>query len=176
VPVDGESARPAGGAPDADRGVYGISVAAELVGMSVQSLRFYEARDLLDPDRTAGGTRRYSANDLTRLRRIGQLLGAGLNLAGIAMVLDLEDENAQLRAEQEGNAMTDHPFEAEAAEHDLAEQQVPVIDENDDEVSQVLPETTLADVEANEADVLEQHQPVSGDDLEDYPPGDTDEE
>jgi DNA-binding transcriptional MerR regulator len=102
VPVENETPGPATGSPDADRGVYGISVAAELVGMSVQSLRLYEARDLLDPDRTAGGTRRYSANDLDRLRRIGQLLGAGLNLAGIAMVLDLEDENAQLRAEQEG--------------------------------------------------------------------------
>ncbi|WP_240474225.1 MerR family transcriptional regulator [Intrasporangium chromatireducens] len=88
--------------PDADRGVYGISVAAELVGMSEQSLRFYETRDLLLPDRTPGGTRRYSANDLVRLRRIGQLLDAGLNLAGIAMVLHLEAENAQLREEKEG--------------------------------------------------------------------------
>src|SRR4029453_11762436 len=82
--------------PEADRGVYGISVAAELVGMGVQTLRLYEARGLLDPFRTAGGTRRYSANDLDRLRRIGQLLGAGLNLAGIAMVLELEAQNAQL--------------------------------------------------------------------------------
>lgn len=88
--------------PDADRGVYGISVAAELVGMSEQSLRFYETRDLLLPHRTPGGTRRYSANDLVRLRRIGQLLDAGLNLAGIAMVLHLEAENAQLREEKEG--------------------------------------------------------------------------
>ncbi len=87
--------------PDADRGVYGISVAAELVGMGVQTLRLYEARGLLEPDRTAGGTRRYSANDLDRLRRIGSLLDAGLNLAGIGMVLDLETENAQLRAEKE---------------------------------------------------------------------------
>jgi MerR family transcriptional regulator/heat shock protein HspR len=88
--------------PEADRGVYGISVAAELVGMGVQTLRLYEARGLLDPFRTAGGTRRYSANDLDRLRRIGQLLGAGLNLAGIAMVLELEAQNAQLRAEKGG--------------------------------------------------------------------------
>lgn len=87
--------------PEADRGVYGISVAAELVGMSVQSLRLYEARDLLEPGRTAGGTRRYSANDVLRLQRIGELLESGLNLAGIAMVLDLEAENAGLRAEKE---------------------------------------------------------------------------
>ena len=87
--------------PDGDRGVYGISVAAELVGTGVQNLRLYEARGLLAPDRTAGGTRRYSANDLERLRRISDLLASGLNLAGIAMVLDLEYQNAQLRQEQE---------------------------------------------------------------------------
>jgi MerR family transcriptional regulator, heat shock protein HspR len=84
---------------DLARGVYGISVAAELVGMGVQNLRLYEARGLLEPDRTDGGTRRYSANDLDRLRRIGELLDAGLNLAGVAKVLELEGENAQLRAE-----------------------------------------------------------------------------
>jgi MerR family transcriptional regulator/heat shock protein HspR len=87
--------------PDVERGLYGISVAAELVGMGVQTLRLYEARGLLEPDRTAGGTRRYSANDLDRLRRIGDLLADGLNLAGIAMVLDLESQNAQLRAEKQ---------------------------------------------------------------------------
>ena len=87
--------------PDDARGVYGISVAAELVGMGVQTLRLYEARGLLDPERTGGGTRRYSTNDLDRLRRIGDLLDAGLNLAGIAMVMDLQDENTQLRAEKE---------------------------------------------------------------------------
>ena len=88
-------------APDGDRGVYGISVAADLVGMGVQNLRLYEARGLLEPARTQGGTRRYSANDLERLRRIGDLLEAGLNLAGIGMVLGLEGENARLRDEQE---------------------------------------------------------------------------
>jgi DNA-binding transcriptional MerR regulator len=86
---------------DQDRGVYGISVAAELVGMGVQTLRLYEARGLLEPARTDGGTRRYSDNDLTRLRRIGDLLDAGLNLAGIGMVLDLEAQNDQLRAEKQ---------------------------------------------------------------------------
>ncbi|HEU5454550.1 MAG TPA: MerR family transcriptional regulator [Nocardioides sp.] len=77
--------------------MYGISVAADLVGMGVQNLRLYEARGLLEPERTDGGTRRYSANDLDRLRRIGDLLHAGLNLAGISMVLELEGQNAQLR-------------------------------------------------------------------------------
>ena len=87
--------------PDADRGVYGITVAAELAGTGVQNLRAYEARGLLEPDRTAGGTRRYSPNDIDRLHRIGALLDAGLNLAGIAMVLDLQDENTQLLTEKE---------------------------------------------------------------------------
>ena len=91
----------AGAEPGATRGVYGISVAAELVGTGVQNLRAYEARGLLEPERTEGGTRRYSANDLDRLRRIGDLLEAGLNLAGVAMVMDLQDENSQLRAEKE---------------------------------------------------------------------------
>jgi MerR family transcriptional regulator/heat shock protein HspR len=87
--------------PDPQQGVYGISVAAELVGMGVQNLRAYEARGLLEPERTDGGTRRYSADDLERLRRIGDLLDAGLNLAGISMVLDLENQNSELRAQQE---------------------------------------------------------------------------
>ena len=91
----------AGLLPDGQRGVYGISVAAELVGMGAQNLRLYEARGLLEPDRTDGGTRRYSADDLDRLRHIGDLLEAGLNLAGIAMVLDLEARNTQLQADND---------------------------------------------------------------------------
>jgi MerR family transcriptional regulator/heat shock protein HspR len=87
--------------PDSARGVYGISVAADLVGMGVQTLRLYEARGLLEPARSDGGTRRYSADDLDRLRRIGDLLQAGLNLAGIGMVLALEAQNAELRTEKE---------------------------------------------------------------------------
>lgn len=93
---------------DAARGVYGISVAAELVGMGVQNLRAYEARGLLEPGRTQGGTRRYSANDLARLRRISELLEAGLNIAGIAMVLELQDENTRLR-EMRAKLIAEHP-------------------------------------------------------------------
>lgn len=88
--------------PDDDRGVYGISVAGELLGIPAQTLRLYEARGLVDPHRTDGGTRRYSENDLARLRHIAHLIDAGLNLAGVAMVLDLERENAQLRGSVEG--------------------------------------------------------------------------
>ena len=82
---------------DSTRGVYGITTAAELVGIDPQSLRLYERRGLLEPARTDGGTRRYSADDLDRLRRIRELLDAGLNLAGIGLVLDLEQDNARLR-------------------------------------------------------------------------------
>lgn len=95
--------------PDGARGVFGISVAAELVGTGVQNLRSYEARGLLEPERTEGGTRRYSGDDLDRLRHIGDLLEAGLNLAGIGMVLDLEAQNTQLRAEKEEQQWLDRP-------------------------------------------------------------------
>jgi DNA-binding transcriptional MerR regulator len=84
--------------PQPAQGVYAISVAADMVSMQVQNLRVYERRGLLEPDRTAGGTRLYSADDLDRLRRIGVLLSEGLNLAGIARVLELEDEVTRLRA------------------------------------------------------------------------------
>lgn len=81
---------------DADRGVYGISVAAELVGMAAPSLRLYESHGLVDPERTAGGTRRYSVNDLERLRVIADLLEEGVNLTGIAMILRLRERTAEL--------------------------------------------------------------------------------
>jgi DNA-binding transcriptional MerR regulator len=81
------------------KGLYAISVAADLVGTGVQNLRAYERRGLVEPTRTPGGTRLYSELDVDRLRRITQLLAAGLNLSGIALVLDLEADNAQLRAD-----------------------------------------------------------------------------
>ena len=86
------------GAPAPDHGVYGISVAAELSGVAVQSLRLYERYGLLTPSRSDGGTRRYSADDLARLKRIGELVEAGINLTGIARILNLEDDNATLSA------------------------------------------------------------------------------
>lgn len=87
---------------DPSQGVYGISVAAHLVGIAPQNLRMYEARGLLTPARSNGGTRLYSENDLERLRLIGRLLEDGLNLAGIHMVLDLQEENERLQFEIEG--------------------------------------------------------------------------
>ena len=80
-----------------DVGVFAISVAAEMTSMQIQNLRVYERRGLVDPDRTAGGTRLYSEADVDRLHRIRELLAAGLNLAGIAAVLALEYENTALR-------------------------------------------------------------------------------
>ena len=85
--------------PDPSRGVYGISVAASLVGNAPQNLRLYEARGLIAPSRSDGGTRLYSENDLERLRVIAGLLDDGLNLAGVHMVLDLQEENERLQGE-----------------------------------------------------------------------------
>lgn len=85
--------------PSPDRGVYSISVASELTGIGPQTLRMYEDKGLLTPDRTDGGTRRYSEDDIHRIRRIAELTAAGLNLAGVSLVLQLEAENDALRAE-----------------------------------------------------------------------------
>ena len=93
---------PPGPASDGTTGVYGITVAAELTGMSVQALRLYERKGLLEPTRTTGGTRRYSNTDIARLRRIGVLINDGINLTGIARVLGLEADNAGLHADNAG--------------------------------------------------------------------------
>jgi DNA-binding transcriptional MerR regulator len=82
--------------PRSARGVYGISVASELSGIDPQTLRLYERRGLLSPDRTAGGTRRYSDDDIDRLQRITELVEDGINIAGIAQILHLELLNAEL--------------------------------------------------------------------------------
>ena len=84
---------------DGSRAVYVISVAAELAGVHPQTLRNYERSGLLDPTRTAGGSRRFSEHDLDRLRRIQQLTSEGLNLQGVRRVLALEAEVADLRRE-----------------------------------------------------------------------------
>ena len=83
------------------RGVFAISVVAEMVEMPAQNLRVYERHGLVDPDRTDGGTRRYSETDVDRLHHIRELLAEGLNLAGVARVLTLEAEVERLRAECE---------------------------------------------------------------------------
>jgi MerR family transcriptional regulator/heat shock protein HspR len=80
-----------------DRGLFAISVAAERADVQIQNLRVYERRGLIEPARTAGGTRLYSEADIVVLRRIAELLAEGLNLAGIRRVLELEAELALVR-------------------------------------------------------------------------------
>jgi MerR family transcriptional regulator, heat shock protein HspR len=84
------------------RGVFAISVAAEMVAMEVQNLRVYERRGLIRPARTDGGTRLYSQADIERLEHIRELLAEGLNLAGIARVLTLEAEVRRLQRSRSG--------------------------------------------------------------------------
>jgi len=91
-----------GDQPPSDQAVYGISVAAELTGCTPETLRLYERRNLLTPARTDGGTRRYTNDDIRRIRRIAELSATGINLTGVAHILALESENLELR-----NRLTD---------------------------------------------------------------------
>jgi MerR family transcriptional regulator, heat shock protein HspR len=85
--------------PDANAPLYSITVAAELAGLPQATLRLYERKGLLRPERTQGGTRRYSDSDVALLIRVAQLQEAGVNLAGIGRVLELQGENDALRRE-----------------------------------------------------------------------------
>jgi MerR family transcriptional regulator/heat shock protein HspR len=85
-----------------DRALYIISVAAELAGVHPQTLRIYERKGLLNPARTAGNTRRYSDRDIDRLRTIQKLTQEyGLNLAGVKMIVELENEMDRMRQRME---------------------------------------------------------------------------
>jgi MerR family transcriptional regulator, heat shock protein HspR len=84
---------------ETDRGVFMISVAAELANLHPQTLRVYEARGLIEPKRSSKGTRLYSQEDVEKLRRIQEMTAElGLNLAGVERVLDLEEEIASMHA------------------------------------------------------------------------------
>ena len=86
------------GDPDRSRGVYMISVAAELAGMHPQTLRIYESRGLIKPKRSPKKTRLYSAEDVERLQRIQELTSEmGMNLAGVEKVFELEGEIERMR-------------------------------------------------------------------------------
>lgn len=87
--------------PDAHRGVYAISVAAQLCGLHPQTLRVYERAGLIDPDRSAGGTRLYSGEDVQRLREIAALTDDGVNVAGVKRILQLQEELRRLRSDIE---------------------------------------------------------------------------
>ena len=85
-----------------DRAVYIISVAAELAGVHPQTLRIYERKGLLSPKRTSGNTRRYSERDIRRLQTIQDLTqNEGVNLAGVRMIMELENEVDRLRRRNE---------------------------------------------------------------------------
>ena len=99
---------------DSAGGFYLIGIVAELAGMHPQTLRLYERRGLLRPSRSAGRTRRYTSADLARLRRIQALSEAGLNIAGIERVLELEQ---QLADAQERLAIAAGELEAARREH-----------------------------------------------------------
>jgi MerR family transcriptional regulator/heat shock protein HspR len=87
---------------DEERGVFMISVAAELAHMHPQTLRIYEARGLIRPKRSPKNTRLYSQRDVERLRRIQRMTSEeGLNLAGVVTVLELEERVEKLRSELE---------------------------------------------------------------------------
>ncbi len=84
-----------------DDALYVISIAAELAGVHPQTLRVYERKGLVQPQRTEGNTRRYSADDIARLRKIQELTQEGINLAGVIRVMELEGELAAVRRERE---------------------------------------------------------------------------
>jgi MerR family transcriptional regulator/heat shock protein HspR len=87
-----------------DTPLYSIAVAAQLAGLAPATLRLYEEKGLLTPARTDGGTRRYSDADVERIRRVSQLQGEGVNLAGVGRVIELQEENDALRRELDGRA------------------------------------------------------------------------
>ena len=92
------------------RALFSISVAAELSGLHPQTLRVYEREGLLEPARTPGGTRRYSGNEVDRLREIATLADEGVNIAGMRRILKLEHRNRVLKAKLS---------EFEALEHEV---------------------------------------------------------
>ncbi len=112
---------------DRSRGVYMISVAAELAGMHPQTLRIYETRGLVTPARSRGRTRLYSAADVERLRRIQELTSRlGVNLAGVEKVFELEAELArrvgelERELERSSRRILELEREAERAREELA--------------------------------------------------------
>lgn len=89
--------------PDrSDQAMYVISIAAELAGVHPQTLRVYERKGLVQPQRTEGNTRRYSESDIARLRRIQELTQEGINLAGVMRIMELERrlEGSEIRFER----------------------------------------------------------------------------
>jgi MerR family transcriptional regulator/heat shock protein HspR len=88
--------------PEPDRALFSISVAAELSGLHPQTLRAYEREGFVEPARSPGGTRRYSGAEVDRLREISALADAGVNIAGMRRILDLEKTVRRLRSKLSG--------------------------------------------------------------------------
>lgn len=106
---------------DSDHPLYMISVAAELAGVHPQTLRIYERRSLVSPQRTAGNTRVYSDADIERLRLIQQLTqDEGINLSGVVRILELEDERERLIAENEQLRLVLEAVRRRSAEYEAA--------------------------------------------------------
>src|SRR4051795_4552890 len=102
---------------DPGRGVYMISVAAELAGMYPQTLRIYESRGLIQPKRSPKNTRLYSQEDVNRLRRIQELTSElGMNLAGVEKVFELEEELDRMRRRMRSLEKQAEKIELEMAE------------------------------------------------------------
>jgi MerR family transcriptional regulator/heat shock protein HspR len=81
------------------RGLFSISVAAELTGLHPQTLRLYDQEGLVRPGRSAGGTRRYSTDDIDRLHQVMALTSDGINLAGVRRILELQEQTRLLQTE-----------------------------------------------------------------------------
>src|SRR5918996_2626743 len=99
-----------------DQAIYVISVAAELAGVHPQTLRIYERKGLLRPERTAGNTRRYSERDIQILRRIQELTNEGLNLAGVMRVMELELELERVEEQRDRARAHAELLEAQVAD------------------------------------------------------------
>src|SRR6188474_324965 len=110
---------------DHDRGVFMISVAAELAEMHPQTLRMYEARGLIEPQRSPKGTRLYSQDDVERLRRIQQMTNElGLNLAGVEQVLEMEEQLERARRKVEALEARAGELQAQIAELEAVRERV----------------------------------------------------
>ncbi|EID81558.1 MerR family transcriptional regulator [Rhodococcus opacus RKJ300 = JCM 13270] len=151
-------------APRSGRGVYGITVAAELSGVAIQSLRLYERFGLLTPFRTAGGTRRYSDDDLIRLRRITALVGPGSiwpasPASSSSRTPTPPSPPTTPPSERKGPPAMTEPHPPGVPDADRIEQNTPVDDDNDDDADPsvgLFPFTTPPAWDADDADQLDQ--------------------
>jgi len=110
---------------DSERGVFMISVAAELADMHPQTLRMYEARGLIEPKRSPKGTRLYSQADVERLRRIQAMTGElGMNLAGVERVFELEDALGRMQRKVDALERRAAKLQQEIAELETVKREV----------------------------------------------------